>query len=192
VAGQFQHSICSLSLSSSGLTDDSLVRYLNSTPYQSIILIEDVDCTFKSRSDETATTAETNLVHAGSSGSAVTFRGLLNALDGVATCDGKIVFLTTNHPEKLDSALTRPGRVDMKILVDYPDGEQLGRFFSRFYPEASTELKLQFLAEIKHLEKVTMAMVQGLFMIHKKSAQGAVAHCKTYFADQFKIVSTED
>lgn len=27
----------------------------------------------------------------------VTFSGLLNALDGVATADGRVLFMTTNH-----------------------------------------------------------------------------------------------
>ncbi|KAJ7892609.1 P-loop containing nucleoside triphosphate hydrolase protein [Mycena leptocephala] len=35
--------------------------------------------------------------------------GLLNALDGVAAAEGRILFATTNHLEKLDPALSRPG-----------------------------------------------------------------------------------
>lgn len=31
--------------------------------------------------------------------------GLLNCLDGVIDCPGRIVIMTSNHPEKLDSAL---------------------------------------------------------------------------------------
>ena len=33
--------------------------------------------------------------------------GLLNVLDGVVDCPGRIVVMTTNHPEKLDPALIR-------------------------------------------------------------------------------------
>ena len=32
-------------------------------------------------------------------GNQVTFSGLLNALDGVAAAEGRILFMTTNHPE---------------------------------------------------------------------------------------------
>jgi chaperone BCS1 len=32
-------------------------------------------------------------------GNHVTFSGLLNALDGVAAAEGRILFMTTNHPE---------------------------------------------------------------------------------------------
>jgi chaperone BCS1 len=38
---------------------------------------------------------------------------LLNAIDGIRTIDGRILFMTTNHKEKLDPALLRPGRTDL-------------------------------------------------------------------------------
>ncbi len=45
--------------------------------------------------------------------------GLLNVLDGVVDCPGRIVVMTTNHPEKLDPALIRPGRVNHKVYLGY-------------------------------------------------------------------------
>jgi chaperone BCS1 len=36
-------------------------------------------------------------------------------LDGVRTADGRILFMTTNHKEKLDPALLRPGRADLHV-----------------------------------------------------------------------------
>ncbi|TMW57896.1 hypothetical protein Poli38472_013370 [Pythium oligandrum] len=45
--------------------------------------------------------------------------GLLNVLDGVIDCPGRIIIMTTNHPEKLDPALIRPGRVNKKLLLSY-------------------------------------------------------------------------
>jgi DNA polymerase III delta prime subunit len=47
--------------------------------------------------------------------------GLLNALDGVATPHGLISIMTTNHPEHLDPALMRPGRIDRVFAFEYPD-----------------------------------------------------------------------
>ena len=40
--------------------------------------------------------------------SEVTLSGLLNALDGAATPEGCVLIMTTNDPDALDSALTRP------------------------------------------------------------------------------------
>lgn len=43
---------------------------------------------------------------------------LLNLLDGVLETPGRIVIMTTNHPEALDPALVRPGRVDVAVRFD--------------------------------------------------------------------------
>jgi mitochondrial chaperone BCS1 len=40
-------------------------------------------------------------------------------LDGVVDTPGRIVIMTTNHPELLDPALIRPGRIDKKIMLGY-------------------------------------------------------------------------
>ena len=40
---------------------------------------------------------------------------LLNILDGLQECNGRIIIMTTNKPEMLDKALVRPGRIDYKI-----------------------------------------------------------------------------
>jgi chaperone BCS1 len=45
--------------------------------------------------------------------------GLLNVLDGVVDTPGRILIMTTNHPEMLDPALIRPGRVDKKIMLGF-------------------------------------------------------------------------
>ena len=45
--------------------------------------------------------------------------GLLNVLDGVVDSPHRIVVMTTNHPEKLDPALIRPGRINKKMLLGY-------------------------------------------------------------------------
>lgn len=45
--------------------------------------------------------------------------GLLNVLDGVVDTPGRMLVMTTNHPEMLDPALIRPGRIDKKLLLGY-------------------------------------------------------------------------
>jgi chaperone BCS1 len=70
-------------------------------PERSIILLEDVDAMFIDRTS----------VQKKKKG--VTFSGFLNALDGVRSKDGTILIMTTNHREKLDPALIRPGRCDL-------------------------------------------------------------------------------
>jgi chaperone BCS1 len=45
----------------------------------------------------------------------VTLSAMLNILDGLIAPDGLMTIATTNHPERLDEALRRPGRFDMAI-----------------------------------------------------------------------------
>lgn len=60
--------------------------------------------------------------------------GLLNALDGIVSVHGRIMFMTTNHPEQLDNALIRPGRIDLKIEIGYVNDEIFRQFFTKFFP----------------------------------------------------------
>ena len=59
----------------------------------------------------------------------VTLSGLLNCLDGVTSTEARILFMTTNYIERLDPALIRPGRVDMKEYIGYCTKHQLGKSF---------------------------------------------------------------
>ncbi|KAL3927983.1 MAG: hypothetical protein SGBAC_012852 [Bacillariaceae sp.] len=53
--------------------------------------------------------------------------GLLNALDGVVDTTGRIVIMTTNHPEILDGALIRPGRIEKRLNLGYMIAEDMLR-----------------------------------------------------------------
>lgn len=59
--------------------------------------------------------------------------GLLNVLDGVVDSPERIVIMTTNHPEMLDPALIRPGRVDKIILLDYMDIESMVSMLEHYF-----------------------------------------------------------
>ena len=92
--GNWKYSICVLNLSDRGLSDDRLNHLLSVAPQQSIILLEDVDAAFVSREDTSAMkTAYEGL-------SRVTFSGLLNTHDGVASTEARIVFMTTNYIDR--------------------------------------------------------------------------------------------
>lgn len=51
----------------------------------------------------------------------LTLSGLLNFVDGLwSSCgDERIIIFTTNHKDRLDPALLRPGRMDMHIHMSY-------------------------------------------------------------------------
>lgn len=71
-----------------------------------------------------------------SSGAKISLSGLLNVIDGVATHEGRILIMTTNHPEKLDPALIRAGRVDLQIAFTHASRLQIKNLFVRMYASA--------------------------------------------------------
>merc|ERR1719210_2238390 len=65
--------------------------------------------------------------------------GLLNVLDGVVDTPERILIMTTNHPEQLDPALIRPGRIDKKILLGYMSPAHAISMIEHYFQESLTE-----------------------------------------------------
>lgn len=73
----------------------------------------------------------------------VSLSGLLNAIDGVASQEGRLLLMTTNYPEKLDDALVRPGRIDLKINFGLASKQQIRELFLRMYLIETAEVLRQ-------------------------------------------------
>lgn len=84
------------------------------TANRSILVIEDIDCSVELQNRQVQT-------YNPSDDSQLTLSGLLNFIDGLwSSCgDERIIVFTTNHKERLDPALLRPGRMDMHIHMSY-------------------------------------------------------------------------
>ncbi|RAR12500.1 mitochondrial chaperone bcs1 [Stemphylium lycopersici] len=67
--------------------------------------------------------------------SKISLAGLLNIIDGAASSEGRVLIMTTNCPEKLDSALIRPGRVDLQIKFTLATNAQIQEIFRRMYSD---------------------------------------------------------
>jgi len=65
----------------------------------------------------------------------LTLADLLEVFDGVMEMKGRIMVITTNHPEKLDPALIRPGRIDVNIEFGYCQPDDILDIFNNFYGE---------------------------------------------------------
>ncbi len=63
----------------------------------------------------------------------ISLSGLLNAIDGVASHEGRVLIMTTNTPESLDGALIRPGRVDLQVEFTNATTRQAEELFIRMY-----------------------------------------------------------
>ncbi|EOA22404.1 hypothetical protein CARUB_v10003040mg [Capsella rubella] len=100
--------------------DEMLRQILTMTENRSILLMEDLDCSGADARDEDKEDDE-NQDMKKKKDPKVTLSGLLNFVDGLwSSCvEERIIIFTTNHKEKLDPALLRPGRMDVHILMDY-------------------------------------------------------------------------
>lgn len=63
---------------------------------------------------------------------------ILNLLDGTLESNGRMLMITTNFPERIDSALVRPGRIDMIIHFKKCNREILQEMMCAFYDEEVT------------------------------------------------------
>ncbi|KAJ7067687.1 P-loop containing nucleoside triphosphate hydrolase protein [Mycena belliarum] len=139
LAGALNLEIYSLSLASHAVDDSFLQRAASSIPKHGLLLIEDIDCAFASRDDDIYPNhgiPHLPGAHIPAPRSKVTLSGLLNVIDGVGSEEGKLFFATTNHIDRLDAALLRPGRIDRKVAYGLTTPAQAHALFLRFFPVA--------------------------------------------------------
>lgn len=76
---------------------------------------------------------------------------------------------------RLDAALIRPGRVDLKQYIGHCTHWQLIQMFRRFYPNepASEGERFAERALATHSE-ISAAQVQGHFLLHKTDPVGSI------------------
>jgi len=115
----------------------------------------------------------------------VTFSGLLNALDGVRSQEGRILFMTTNHREKLDPALMRPGRADFHARLNNASHDQMKRLFLNFNP-GEEELAEKFARALPPL-KISMAKLQGHFLKYRDEPLAQVDAVKEVLEDSATV-----
>jgi hypothetical protein len=125
-----------------------------------VVVIEDIDAIDVSNTRPAKEPKEgKTATRSGQSPKGITLSGLLNAIDGVAARDGRILFITSNHPDKLDAALIRPGRVDMRMHLGLLTRELGAEMFDRFFPGECPEA---FLSSTSWPQ--SPAHVQGLLL----------------------------
>lgn len=153
LASHFDYDVAIISFGPK-FTDTDMTRLLrgmntcdDSTKRKKFLVLEDMDCIFKERKSNDE--ARNN----------VSFSGLLNMLDGFATPDGLICFITTNYKQHLDSALLRPGRVDYIATFGYVLKEQIIDMFTVYMNSSS--LAEAFYAAVKDLRiRITFSLLQ--------------------------------
>ena len=90
--------------------------------------------------------------------------------------------MTTNHPEKLDPALIRPGRVDVREYFGHATQHQAKEMFLRFYggPQRRAEEFAEIIASSS--EPTSPAFLQGLFVSNKEQPEQTLEGAKSLIA----------
>lgn len=167
IAGVFGLDIYCISLVEPTLTEEDLGLMFTSLPRRCVVLLEDIDSAglpkrqdlekdTKNDTDDAAaklgaeitkaiqTAQESNKGKGKDNNQGISLSGLLNAIDGVASHEGRVLVMTTNFPEKLDEALIRPGRIDMKVSFTKATRAQICELFTRMYsPDTPTKPVLE-------------------------------------------------
>jgi chaperone BCS1 len=147
VAGYFKLKIYIVSLNSSAMNEENLGTLFADLPKRCVVFLEDIDTaglTHTRQAPEknleedvkpaaTTPAAQTAANATQTSLNRISLSALLNVIDGVASQEGRVLIMTTNHIEKLDEALIRPGRVDMKVKFDLADTAMIKTLFKGIF-----------------------------------------------------------
>ena len=92
------------------------------------------------------------------------------------------MFMTTNHVERLDAALVRPGRVDVSTEVGHAAPEQAARLYARFFDGGARDAASVAFGDRAVTASVdaagrppSMAELQGFLIARKRDAAKALA-----------------
>lgn len=158
ICNELDYNLSILSLNKK-FDDGAFMWAMSSIKEKSILLVEDIDCLFNKREK-------------GSNDVQIAFSNFLNVLDGVLYKHGCIMFLTTNHIEKLDHALLRIGRVDYILEFDLPKKVEVKKLFFDVIGKSNLEeidkQFNEFYDNIRNKNLPMSALVNYLFL-NKKS-----------------------
>lgn len=125
------------------LDDAHFMKAVSSCPSDYVLVLEDIDAIFEDGNKS------------------VTMSGILNILDGFGRKDGMVVFMTTNHFNKLSKIFIRPGRVDYILNFSDSTKTQIEEMFNKFFPDQNDKFKKLY-SKISD-KNVSMAVMQKFF-----------------------------
>ncbi len=163
LCGRFGLNLHLLNIAGPGMNDERLVELMFSLPRRSMLLMEDVDALVperKTKPKPVAPPTTDNTPSAEGKSEAqqgVTLSGLLNCMDGITAPDGAIIVMTTNHPELLDPAILRKGRVDIRVNFGPATPEQITKMCKRLLPNHQLNGEVHKMIE----QRFTTAQVQA-------------------------------
>lgn len=155
--------------------DNALLSAFNAVGSDGVVVIEDIDAAKITKDREMVAAQQLAAPGApvGPQMAQVTFSGLLNAIDGVAAREGRMLFVTSNHTEQLDAALLRAGRIDVREVISPLDADAAWPMYRAFRPEGSAH---EFNRLVGHRLPIAAADLQNLLQGEDEGAEVVVLH----------------
>lgn len=145
----------------SQVDDSDLQSLFRNLTNRSILVMEDVDALFGGRDKE-----NDNITFS--------FSTLLNCLDGALSKQDLIVVFTTNHPENLDPALIREGRIDYKMEFGNPTVDNIIEYLITFFGNtSSTSMSVSKLSALEENNNLSMVQIQNICLRNRFSPTDA-------------------
>ncbi|KAI3956461.1 hypothetical protein MKX01_016874 [Papaver californicum] len=157
-------------------TNTDLRNLLIATKSKLVIVIEDIDCSLdisnrekETNNEEGNTNDDNGRSKKKKKGSDVSLSGVLNFVDGLwSSCGGeRLIIFTTNHKEKLDPALLRPGRMDKHTHLSFCDFESF-KVLAINYLQIKEHEIMNEVKELLKFVRITPADVAEFLMKLKK------------------------
>ena len=104
----------------------------------------------------------------------LTLSFILNILDGILQTPGRMLVITTNYPEKIDKAITRPGRIDKHYKFTKMMKNEISERLSHFYDIDLNDKKFSNLSKkIDKIpeEQITTAEFMEICKMHKDNIE---------------------
>lgn len=77
----------------------------------------------------------------------ITLDDILNLWDGIRETPGRLMIITSNHYDKLDPALIRPGRIDITLELKHANHQVFSDMYKKLFGTAITDIQLQYIPE---------------------------------------------
>lgn len=178
-------------------SDSELDEAFEQLPDKCTVLCEDIDCMTDIVKKREYQKVQIETKESNSNGnsnnndvdrskkSTLSLSSLLNHLDGVCNNHGRIYVMTTNHIEHLDSALIRPGRIDVSVPMNNCSIEQICGLFKMYYTSDDNESYKSYMHTLKsamischYKDELSPASVSSILQQHISAPHSAISELR--------------
>lgn len=97
----------------------------------------------------------------------ITLDDILNLWDGLRETPGRILVISSNHYDRLDAAIRRPGRIDITLGLTNISHNTLREMYRHFYKSDIDESRLSSIQE----ELYSPAEIANLYTLHRDNSE---------------------